>query len=126
MHLADQSLWLLIVASLAVFDISKIVENGVEITPEVDPSSHTVRYSPCDTTRGYETHVLIIATQSHSGALFSPDRRVPWSLSDKTLIVDSIVLIVISSQLTFFGREETHLLTWMGNVNQDNERFSQI
>ena len=30
--------------SLAVFDISKVVENGVEITPEVDPSSGLVRY----------------------------------------------------------------------------------
>jgi len=30
--------------SLAVFDISKIVENGVEITPEVDPSSGFIRY----------------------------------------------------------------------------------
>jgi len=32
--------------SLAVFDISKTVENGVEITPEVDPSSGTIRYVP--------------------------------------------------------------------------------
>jgi hypothetical protein len=30
--------------SLAAFDISKVVENGVEITPEVDPSSGTIRY----------------------------------------------------------------------------------
>lgn len=30
--------------SLAVFDISKVVENGVEITPEIDPSSGTIRY----------------------------------------------------------------------------------
>jgi hypothetical protein len=30
--------------SLAVFDISKAVENGVEITPEIDPSSGTIRY----------------------------------------------------------------------------------
>lgn len=33
--------------SLAVFDISKVVENGVEITPEVDPSSGTIRYVTC-------------------------------------------------------------------------------
>jgi hypothetical protein len=31
--------------SLAVFDISKVVENGVEITPEVDPSTGTIRYA---------------------------------------------------------------------------------
>jgi hypothetical protein len=30
--------------SLAVFDISKCVEDGVEITPEIDPSSGTIRY----------------------------------------------------------------------------------
>jgi hypothetical protein len=30
--------------SLAVFDISKVVENGVEITPMLDPTSGTVRY----------------------------------------------------------------------------------
>jgi hypothetical protein len=30
--------------SLAVFDISEVVENGVEITPEIDPSSGTIRY----------------------------------------------------------------------------------
>ncbi|KAG2757183.1 hypothetical protein CY34DRAFT_805211 [Suillus luteus UH-Slu-Lm8-n1] len=30
--------------SLAVFDISKVVENGVEITPEVDPTSGTISH----------------------------------------------------------------------------------
>ena len=30
--------------SLAVFDISKVVENGVELTPEVDPLPGTARY----------------------------------------------------------------------------------
>lgn len=30
--------------SLAVFDISKVVENGVEITPEVDFTSGLIRY----------------------------------------------------------------------------------
>ncbi|KAL4062105.1 cytochrome P450 [Scleroderma yunnanense] len=42
--LANESLWLSAVASLAVFNISKVVENGVEITPEVDPSPHTIRH----------------------------------------------------------------------------------
>ncbi|KAL4079442.1 cytochrome P450 [Scleroderma citrinum] len=37
--LADGAIWLLTAMSLAVFDITKAVENGKEITPEVDPSS---------------------------------------------------------------------------------------
>ena len=45
LHIANETIWLSVVASLAVFDISKAVENGVEITPEVDPSSHTIRYA---------------------------------------------------------------------------------
>ncbi|KAG6337367.1 hypothetical protein ID866_1740 [Astraeus odoratus] len=44
MHLAEASLWLMVVMSLAVFDISKVVENGVEITPEIDPSSQMVSH----------------------------------------------------------------------------------
>ncbi|KAI6035508.1 cytochrome P450 [Pisolithus orientalis] len=44
MHLADASVWLSAVMSLAVFNVSKVVENGVEITPEVDPSSGTISH----------------------------------------------------------------------------------
>ncbi|KAI6033982.1 cytochrome P450 [Pisolithus microcarpus] len=44
MHLADASVWLSAAMSLAVFDISKVVENGVEITPEIDPSSGTISH----------------------------------------------------------------------------------
>ncbi|KAG1737603.1 cytochrome P450 [Suillus lakei] len=44
LHLADASAWISTVMSLAVFDISKIVENGVEITPEVDPTSGTISH----------------------------------------------------------------------------------
>ncbi|KAL4075734.1 cytochrome P450 [Scleroderma citrinum] len=44
MHLADASIWLSAAMSLAVFDISKVVENGVEITPEVDPSTGTISH----------------------------------------------------------------------------------
>ncbi|KAG2077744.1 cytochrome P450 [Suillus decipiens] len=43
-HLAEASTWLSIAMSLAVFDISKVVENGVEITPEVDPLSGTISH----------------------------------------------------------------------------------
>ncbi|KAG1907690.1 cytochrome P450 [Suillus fuscotomentosus] len=44
LHLADASVWLSTVMSLAVFDISKIVENGVEHTPEVNPSSGAISH----------------------------------------------------------------------------------
>jgi hypothetical protein len=30
--------------SLAVFDISKVVENGVEITPDIDPLPGTISH----------------------------------------------------------------------------------
>ncbi|KAG1756032.1 cytochrome P450 [Suillus lakei] len=43
-HLAEASLWLSAAMSLAVFDISKAVENGVEITPELDPLSGTISH----------------------------------------------------------------------------------
>ncbi|KAG2077746.1 cytochrome P450 [Suillus decipiens] len=44
LHLADASVWMSVAMSLAVFDISKVVENGVEITPEIDPSSGTISH----------------------------------------------------------------------------------
>ncbi|KAG1747302.1 cytochrome P450 [Suillus lakei] len=44
LHLADASVWISTVMSLAVFDISKVVENHVEITPEVDPSSGMISH----------------------------------------------------------------------------------
>ncbi|KAG1779292.1 cytochrome P450 [Suillus placidus] len=43
-HLADASIWISAVMSLAVLDVSKVVENGVEITPEVDPSSGLISH----------------------------------------------------------------------------------
>ncbi|KAG2109012.1 cytochrome P450 [Suillus discolor] len=44
LHLADASIWLTAAMSLAVFDVSKVVENGVEITPEIDPSSGLISH----------------------------------------------------------------------------------
>ncbi|KAG2148109.1 cytochrome P450 [Suillus clintonianus] len=44
LHLADASVWMSAAMSLAVFDISKVIENGVAITPEVDPSSGTISH----------------------------------------------------------------------------------
>ncbi|KAG6327409.1 hypothetical protein ID866_11680, partial [Astraeus odoratus] len=43
-HLAEASLWFMAVTTLAVFDISKIVVDGVEITPQVDPSSQMISH----------------------------------------------------------------------------------
>ncbi|KAG1874858.1 cytochrome P450 [Suillus subluteus] len=43
-HLADASIWISTAMSLAVFDISKVVENGVQITPEVEPSPGTISH----------------------------------------------------------------------------------
>ncbi|KAG2117033.1 cytochrome P450 [Suillus discolor] len=39
LHLADAFIWIFTAMSLAAFDISKVVEHGVEITPAVDPST---------------------------------------------------------------------------------------
>ncbi|KAG2152638.1 cytochrome P450 [Suillus bovinus] len=44
LHLADASIWISTAMSLAVFNVSKVVENGVEITPEVDPSSGLISH----------------------------------------------------------------------------------
>ncbi|KAI6001506.1 cytochrome P450 [Pisolithus marmoratus] len=44
MHLADSSVWICVAMSLAVFEISKAVENGIEITPEIDQSSGTISH----------------------------------------------------------------------------------
>ncbi|KAG2070224.1 cytochrome P450 [Suillus decipiens] len=44
LHLADASVWISAAMSLAVFDISKVIENGVLITPEVDPTSGTISH----------------------------------------------------------------------------------
>lgn len=42
--LAGASIWISAAMSLAVFDISTVIENGVEITPELDPSSGSVSH----------------------------------------------------------------------------------
>ncbi|KAG1833631.1 cytochrome P450 [Suillus subalutaceus] len=44
LHLADASIWISTAMSLAVFGISKVVENGIEVTPEVDPLSGTISH----------------------------------------------------------------------------------
>ncbi|KAG2067385.1 cytochrome P450 [Suillus decipiens] len=44
LHLADVSIWISTAMSLAVFDISKVVENGLEITPEFEPSLGSISH----------------------------------------------------------------------------------
>ncbi|KAG1813931.1 cytochrome P450 [Suillus subaureus] len=44
LHLADASIWISTAMSLAVFDISKVVENGVEIIPEFEPSLGSISH----------------------------------------------------------------------------------
>ncbi|OJA15893.1 hypothetical protein AZE42_09071 [Rhizopogon vesiculosus] len=44
LHLADASVWISTAMSLAVFNISKVVENGVEITPELDSTSGLISH----------------------------------------------------------------------------------
>lgn len=43
LHLADASLWLIVAMTLAVFDVSTCIENGIEIIPEIDPSPEMLR-----------------------------------------------------------------------------------
>lgn len=45
MHLAEASLFSAIAMSLAVFDVTKTVENGVEITPIHESTSGIIRYA---------------------------------------------------------------------------------
>jgi molybdenum cofactor biosynthesis enzyme len=44
MNLAEASIFSVVSASLAVFDISKAVEDGIEITPVHENTSGTIRY----------------------------------------------------------------------------------
>ncbi|OAX31902.1 hypothetical protein K503DRAFT_805675 [Rhizopogon vinicolor AM-OR11-026] len=44
LHLADASVWISTAMSLAVFNISKVVENGIEITPELDCTSGLISH----------------------------------------------------------------------------------
>lgn len=67
--------------SLAVFDISKVVENGVEITPEIDPSSGTIRYV---------TLVIVCCVGLDDRALSHPK---PFKCSIKPRSAKSLALI---------------------------------
>lgn len=71
--------------SLAVFDISKVVENGVEITPEIDPSSGTIRYVTLVIVCGVVWTLALSAIPSLSSAPSSPAPQRPLRLSRKML-----------------------------------------
>ena len=43
-HFAHSTVWLMCAQTLAVFDISKHIENGVEITPELNPVGGTIMF----------------------------------------------------------------------------------
>ena len=43
MHVADASIFLSVTNVLSVFDISKAVENGVEVVPEIAVTSGVIR-----------------------------------------------------------------------------------
>ncbi|PSS35616.1 hypothetical protein PHLCEN_2v1439 [Hermanssonia centrifuga] len=47
LHLADASVWISCAMSLAVFNVTKAIENGREIEPVVEYTSGTIRYGLC-------------------------------------------------------------------------------
>jgi hypothetical protein len=61
MYLAEASVYSLVSASLAVFDISKAVENGVEITPVHRNTSGTMRFVPFASTPTVPVDVYLIS-----------------------------------------------------------------
>jgi len=88
MHLAEASLFILIAMSLAVFDITKAVENGVPITPVHENTSGIIRYaSHVNLCLAINlTDIRRSVTRSHSSIPFDHDQRRPWpSLSLKSL-----------------------------------------
>jgi hypothetical protein len=94
LHLADASAWLSTAMSLAVFDISKIVENGVEITPEVDPTSGTIRYAAQLIAFAllFELDTLPV-TPSHSSALLGLVLQKQSRSFSRTLTIKGTKLI---------------------------------
>ncbi|KAH7889027.1 cytochrome P450 [Phlebopus sp. FC_14] len=48
LHLADAAVFMAIAMSLAVFDVSRVVENGVEVIPELDPTEGIVGHRLSD------------------------------------------------------------------------------
>lgn len=43
MYMADASVFMSCVSTLAAFDISKVLENGVEVEPSIEYTTGTVR-----------------------------------------------------------------------------------
>jgi hypothetical protein len=81
--------------SLAVFDISKVVEKGVEITPEVSHTSGTVRYVVHLAASAALVLIDVLpATPSRSSALSSLALRKPLRSFSRMLTIKGIKLIL--------------------------------
>lgn len=63
-------MWLVIATSLAVFRVSKVVEKGVEVTPEVRYTDTFIRYIDRDFTR-LSTNMHISVTRRSSNVASS-------------------------------------------------------
>lgn len=69
MHLAEASLYMVVAMSLAVFDISPLVKDGVPILPEHENTDGTIRYVAVD--------FYFLCNNAHS---FRPATRGPMSM----------------------------------------------
>jgi hypothetical protein len=57
--------------SLAVFDISKYVENGVVIEPVYDNMAGAIRYDDAHSSSSCPDNLYLAATRSHSSVLLN-------------------------------------------------------
>jgi len=83
LQLADASIWLLTAMTLAVCNITKAVEDGVEIIPEVDVSSEGVRYDPAVDTHYYPSHEVFTVISNLSNAPSNLDLQRLWNSFNK-------------------------------------------
>lgn len=75
--LGQSSVWLMCAQALAVFDISKYVENGVEITPEFKLVGETIACVPdVISLRGVfvDARFDLLAIKHHSNVRSKPDQ----------------------------------------------------
>jgi hypothetical protein len=85
LHLADASIWISTAMSLAVFDISKVVEDGVEIIPQVDTIPGSVRYVAFLSRPALVWIDTLPATPRPSSVLSSLALQLPLSSLNKIL-----------------------------------------
>jgi len=80
--------------SLAVFDISKVVEQGIEITPEVDHTSGTVWYVVHLIASAVLALIDVLpAIQNPSSALLSLALQKPLRTFNRMLTIKIILVI---------------------------------